>query len=185
MLITSSTVVGIDPSLTSLGIAGRRKDNILAHALSCKEFKGIRRIAYLRDKVSYWLDRYSPRLVAYEGYALGFRGKSNTIFDLGELGGTLKLLILERGIDILLVPPTSLKLFATGKGNADKESVAQAMERDEGVSFASSDQYDASALLLMGEAYLDSRKLPNDKTHFKRKAVQSCTFLQSFAKASN
>ena len=178
-LLSQSTVVGIDPSLTSLGIAARRKGDTFANCVGCKEYRGLRRIAFIRDAVARWLDIYKPSLVAFEGYALGFRGKSNTIFDLGELGGTLKLLILERGIDILLVPPTSLKLFATGKGNADKDQVAFAIKEALDVSYATSDQYDATGLLLMGEAFLDKRLLPRDRKHYKRRAIQSCQLLKA------
>lgn len=174
-----STVIGIDPSLNSTGIAARRLGLAFANCVGSQGYKGLKRIAYVRDAISKYLDVYRPSLVAFEGYALGFRGKSNTIFDLGELGGTLKLLILERGIDILLVPPTSLKLFATGKGNADKDQVSVAIGESLGVSYATSDQYDASGLLMMGEAYLDTRLLPRDRKHYKRRAIQSCTLLKS------
>ena len=88
-------------------------------------------------------------------------------------------MILERGIDILLVPPTTLKMFITGKGNADKEAVAIAVQNSLDVSFSTSDQYDAAGLLTMGEAYLDNRLLPRDRRHHKRRAIQSCSFLAS------
>ena len=176
------SVVGIDPSLNSLGLAARRTDGEhVAYAIASPNLRGEQRVAFLRDKVAGWLDRLNPSLVAYEGYALGFRGKSNAIFSLGELGGVLKLLILERGIDILLVPPTSLKMYVTGKGNADKDAVSNALRERIGVAFSTSDQYDATGLLLMGEAFLDRRKLPRDRKHHEYKAVKSCSFLQSFA----
>lgn len=175
---SSCTVVGIDPSLTSLGLAGRRNGVPFANALSSK-YKGFKRICDIHASVGRWLDYCAPSLVAFEGYALGFRGKSNTIFDLGELGGTLKMLILSKGIDILLVPPTSLKLFTTGKGNADKDQVALAVGREAEVSYGSSDQYDATGLMLMGEAFLDRRLLPRDRKHYRCRAIQSCLVLRS------
>lgn len=181
----SNTVIGIDPSLTSLGFAYRKGDKALAYCVSGGTRRGIRRIAYIRDAVSEALDRYNPSLVAFEGYALGFRGKSNIIFDLGELGGVLKLLILEKGIDILLVPPTSLKLFATGKGNADKEKVSLAVGSMLGVTFSTSDQYDAAGLMLMGEMFYSMRSrvalrgrgglLPH-----RKQAVEACTLIEAF-----
>lgn len=172
-------VMAIDPSLNSSGVAYRRRGTLVASCIGSGGHKGLRRIAYVRDCVAQYLDRVSPSLVVFEGYALGFRGKSNTIFDLGELGGTLKLLILERGIDILLVPPTTLKMFITGKGNADKAAVSIAVQRTLGVTFSTSDQYDAAGLFTMGEAYLDSRLLPRDRNNYKRKAIRSCSFLAS------
>lgn len=173
-----STVMGIDPSLNSLGIAYRARGRIMATCVTRGgNFRGMGRISVIKEALRTYLDMVNPALVAYEGYALGFRGKSNTIFDLGELGGVLKLLILERGIDILLVPPKTLKSYATGKGNADKQQVSLALKEELGVSFATSDQYDATGLLVMGEAYLNKRLLPRDRTHYKCKAIKGCAFL--------
>lgn len=172
-------VLGIDPSLTSTGVSYRRGNGkIQAYALGKKELKGMERIAFLRDSVHTYLVRNNPSLVVFEGYALGFRGKTNTIFDIGELGGVLKLLILERGIDILLTPPTSLKLFATGKGNADKNEVMLALREKLGVQFSTSDQYDATGLLVMGEAYMQKKHVK--LAAHEQKALNGCTLLRAF-----
>lgn len=181
--MTKPNVLGIDPSLTSTGVAYRRRDDkIVAYALGHRDLRGMERIAFLRDSVHTYLTRNNPSLVVFEGYALGFRGKSNTIFDIGELGGVLKLLILESGIDILLTPPNSLKLFATGKGNADKDQVMLALRKSLGVQFSTSDQYDATGLLVMGEKYLSlKRKQGNVKlAPHEQKALNGCTLLSAF-----
>lgn len=173
-------VMGIDPSLASLGLAYRGERGVVtAHALGHKTKKGQDRLVFMRDIVSRYLDLVAPELVAFEGYAIGFNNKnSNNILNLAELGGILKLLIFERGIDILLVPPTSLKLFATGKGNADKDKVRVAIQSDLQVSFSTSDQYDAAGLLVMGEAHLNPvRSLPRDRRHYKHKALKGCVVL--------
>lgn len=64
--------------------------------------------------------------VVMEGYA------SNAKFGrekLGELGGIVKLSHFEVfGRDPHVIPPTSLKKFVTGKGNAKKEEVIAAVE---------------------------------------------------------
>ena len=173
-------VVGIDPSLTSTGLALRDSAGRLkSYALGDSGLRGMPRLVFLRNAVSRHLDRLKPDLVVYEGYALGFRGKSNTIFDLGELGGILKLLILEKGLDILLVPPNNLKLFATGKGNADKGQVSLALETSIGVKFSTSDQYDAAGLLLMGEQYLKGSERGQLPAHCA-KALNGCTMLHGF-----
>lgn len=179
--MSKPVIVGIDPSLNSLGFAHRVNDQVLAFCIGSSKLRGLQRIKFLRDAVSEALDQYTPTMVAFEGYALGFRGKSNTIFDLGELGGVLKLLILERGIDILLVPPTSLKLFATGKGNADKDQVSVSVKALLGVSFPTSDQYDAAGLLAMGELYYSSRRLRRGGIlPHRKKALESCAVVKAF-----
>ncbi len=182
-------VIGIDPSLTSTGLAYREQGKVKAYCIGNPKLKGVERVRFVRNAVANALDRFTPDLVALEGYALGFRGKSNTIFDIGELGGAIKLLILERGIDILLVPPTNLKLFATGSGRPKgkgKEPVMLAIGERLGVKFSTSDQYDAAGLLVMGEQYhrKDSKISLRGRsvilaTH-ERKALNGCTRLAAF-----
>ena len=75
---------------------------------------------------------------------------ANRAFDLGELGGVLKLLVFEYRIPLLLVPPTCLKLYATGKGNADKGQVMVAMAKIRKRLFSCDDEADAYAA---GEHY--------------------------------
>lgn len=167
-----TNIIAIDPSLNSTGVAYRdAKGNIKSYCVGFKNLKGLGRIQAIRNAIDNALTRFSPEVVVYEGYAVGFRGKSNTLFDLGELGGVVKLLILEKGIDIFLVSPNSLKLFVTGKGNADKKEVALALEEELGVKFSTSDQYDAAGLLMMGEAKFLGGLTRDGKT-FRRRALQ-------------
>lgn len=174
-------VVGIDPSLTSTGLAIRaNSDKLLSYALGDASLRGVARLMFFRNAIERHIKRVSPDLVAYEGYALGFRGKSNTLFDLGELGGVLKLLILEMGVDILLVPPNNLKLFTTGKGNADKSQVSVAVGEALDVKFSTSDQYDAAGLLWMGETYRKFSGKPNGLPDHQAKALKGCTLLKGF-----
>jgi len=56
--------------------------------------------------------------VAMEGYAFG----SQMANMLGELGGMVKLTLLDFGIYPLIVPPTNLKKYVTGKGNGISKS---------------------------------------------------------------
>lgn len=72
-----------------------------------------------------------------------------------ELGGQFKLEIYRRGIDLILVPPTTLKLAFAGKGNADKPKMKAAgvslFDLDEDLN---DDEVDAYALRSLGEAML-------------------------------
>ena len=65
-----------------------------------------------------------------EGYSMGSRGK---IFQIGENTGILKHMLMKMDIPITLVPPTSLKKFATSKGNADKAKMVETFKQKTGV----------------------------------------------------
>lgn len=178
-----NSVVGIDPSLNSLGIAYRRADGaVYATCLHAgKTLRGPARLSALRDAVMYHIDQVvpvRPSLVVLEGYAMGFGARnSSAITGMAELGGVLRVALYEHQIRTMIVPPTVLKLFVTGKGNADKSAVAKALQNEFKFNFSKSDQYDASGLLIMGEAALNARLLPRDARHPRRKAMMGCAFL--------
>jgi Holliday junction resolvasome RuvABC endonuclease subunit len=60
-------------------------------------------------------------LVAIEGYSFGSK---NNQFQLGEVGGVVRLLLTQREISYLVVPPNVLKKWTTGSGTADKIAMA-------------------------------------------------------------
>lgn len=171
-------ILGLDPSLTSLGYAYGTPKAATVGTIIPKKVKGLQRLAYIRDEITDILDTEQPELVAYEDYSMGSRGKT---FHIGELGGVLKLALYERNIPILLVPPSSLKLFATGKGNADKDQVRVAMAKHRGWLFNSDDEADAYALLQMGLAYSDARQRPRDPRHFRHTALRGCMLVAASA----
>lgn len=170
----------MDPSLRGFGVAYRLTNGgVWATCITTpKGVRGMDRILHIEKVVAGLLDRYPPTLVAYEDYSYGAGPKSsNNIINLGELGGVIKRLLYTRGIAILAVPPTSLKMFATGSGRADKDAVGSFIQRTEGVTFATSDQYDAAALLKLGEAYLNARLQPRDRRHYQRRAIAGCSMM--------
>lgn len=71
-------------------------------------------------------DAYDEVHVAMEGYAMG---RTFNREKLGELGGVVKLAhATVFGTDPTVVPPTTLKKFVTGKGNASKKEVIAAVQ---------------------------------------------------------
>ena len=84
------------------------------------------------DHISQWaLDTVEDcDLVVMEDYALGAKGK---VFHIGENAGLLKWKMWRDKISFKLVGPTTLKKFATGKGNADKHQVHEAFVETTGL----------------------------------------------------
>lgn len=66
--------------------------------------------------------------VCIEGYAYSAQG--NRIFQIAENTGLLKYKLYQLGIPVTIVPPTEVKKFATGKGNADKNSMYSFFEAE-------------------------------------------------------
>lgn len=74
---------------------------------------------------SFFLDRMLEREVTnvfLEGYSLGSKGK---VFNIAENTGIMKYRMWSFGLTYETIPPTVLKKFATGKGNANKEKMQE------------------------------------------------------------
>lgn len=63
------------------------------------------------------LQKHKVTHVFLEGYSMGSKGK---VFHIAENTAMLKVGIHLAGIELESVPPTTIKKFATGKGNSDK-----------------------------------------------------------------
>ena len=67
--------------------------------------------------------------VYMEGYSMGSTGR---VFNIAENAGLLKHFLFRRCYDYTIVPPTVIKKFATGKGNANKQLLQDAFEEKTG-----------------------------------------------------
>lgn len=83
---------------------------------------------------SYFLDRIYERVnvtkVFIEDYSLGSTGR---VFNIAENTGILKYRFWNLGIEYAAVPPTVIKKFATGKGNANKEKMQETFEAENSI----------------------------------------------------
>lgn len=134
-------VLALDLSLTSTGVAhGGGTSRITPKC------RGVERLAEIRDAVKDLTLSISPDVVAIEGYAYA---RANQAHQMGELGGVIRLLLYDMGIKYREVPPASLKKWATGRGNADKETMLETAIRKHGFQGHGNDEADAWLLMLM------------------------------------
>ncbi len=104
--------------------------------------KGVERLDDLFSHVTAICKGYltGPRLVVVEGYSYGSTQGGPTA---GELGGVLRLAVHRANCPLLVVAPTSVKKYATGKGNAPKAAVVSAATQRADRSFSRDDEADA------------------------------------------
>lgn len=171
-------IVGIDPSLNGTALAVYLDDEVRTHRFPVKKLRAQARLHYIKQQVMPHIQ--NADLVVYEDYAMSAKGR---VFSIGELGGVLKLFCYEQGIDLLLVPPSSLKMFVTGNGGADKDMVVAAVAERYGVEAPSDDEADAVGLLKLGEAYTNRRKA-RAYTAKQRSAFEGCTYTEGSILAS-
>ena len=72
--------------------------------------------------------------IAIEGYAYSASGR---VFQIAENTGLLKYKIYQLGMPLTVIPPTEIKKYATGKGNAVKKMMYDSFTLETGCSLTS------------------------------------------------
>lgn len=100
---------------------------------------GDRRLVEIRARIDAMLPVTGA---AMEGYSFD---SPHRAFDLGEVAGVVKCLLVERGVPFVVVPPSTLKKFATGVSSASKDEMLGAARQFDA---AVEDDNQADALFL-------------------------------------
>lgn len=148
-------ILAIDPSLNSTGFAYTQDGTLFTGTIPVKNLRSSARLYYVLVEVIKLLDAIEPDAVIYEDYSMGSRGR---VFDIGELGGVLKLEMYGKGTPVVLVPPSTLKQFATGKGNAKKDAMREGLKDNFGYEILQDDEVDAALLYEFGVRYFEKGK---------------------------
>jgi Holliday junction resolvasome RuvABC endonuclease subunit len=153
--IKAPRVMGIDPALNSTGVVYPGPDGapvIQLYRPPKESADGMARIAWMRRWLSSLLRIVKPDVVAIEGYSFGSKGQA--VFNIGEFGGVMRFTIWEAGAAIVEVPPATLKVYATGSGNAEKDAMIAEAIRRLGYAGSNRDEADAAWLFAMAmDAY--------------------------------
>lgn len=150
-------VLGLDPSLTGTGLSVVDNDNLLfSECYKPKNKKGPQRLIEICHKISEVIDAYQPELICLEGYSFGSRGRA--LFQIGELGGLIRVMLHKTGIKWLEITPSQVKKFATGMGNCGKDIILQQVYRRWGMEFKTSDEADAFVLAKIGTILLGHKE---------------------------
>ena len=109
--------LGIDQSYSGFAITALQGDAHYTTVFS-SNMRGIKRLEDIRAHLIKSIEPFKIQDVAMEGYAFG----SQMANMLGELGGMVKLTLLDFNLYPLIVPPTNLKKYVTGKGTGVPKS---------------------------------------------------------------
>lgn len=171
--------VGIDQSLSGFGlvIINASSGEHFAHLGKFDRSKfvnDIDRLLYIEEWLHQYLVGWDLDEVCMEGYANGAKfGREKA----GELGHTVKrYLRVQHPQEFLpkVVPPTSVKKFATGNGSAKKNEMLLAVYKRWGVEFKDDNLADAFVLAKIADALAnpDTREL----TKYQEDALAKVTF---------
>lgn len=147
-------VVGLDLSLSCTGVAtGAGTHPVGAPALRSGGDTLVGRCLRIRQQIcDIVLDDGWPDLFVIEDLV----ARSQAAATLGVLHGVVRQWLWASNVTVLLVPPATLKKYATGKGNANKDLVRDAARDRLGLpAGVTSDEADAAWLRQIGLALHD------------------------------
>ena len=154
-------VYGLDPSLTSTGWASPDDQGAI-----CSKKKGMQRLQEIKLDVRELIP--DDAVVFIEGYAMS--KQTSHAHAQGELGGILRLDLFERDIPFIEVPPTSLKKYITGKGNANKAAIVSHATAVSGIVWdggSAEDMADAWSLRQFGCHILGAPEIERPKANLE------------------
>jgi Holliday junction resolvasome RuvABC endonuclease subunit len=138
--VSAPRVVGLDLSITATGWCGA-DGAVETWKLPAKRGDG--RLREIYNLVRSW--RLMADVVCIEDLPTHAHGAGIT----GMVHGVTRLALRQDDVPYVLVPPASLKKYATGKGNAGKPEMAVALYKRTGLELGDDNQVDAAWLRLM------------------------------------
>lgn len=154
------TVIGLDLSLTSTGVACRGE----TQAIKSKQ-KGEQRLIEIRDRILEFARSQDDPRVILEGFSYGSR--NSQAHAIGGLGWIVRVALYEAGIPWVEMAPTARAKLATGKGNSSKSQVVSALSARTGIVFNTDDEADAWLLEEAGLCHLGQPRYEWPKTHLE------------------
>ena len=145
--LNGAVAVGIDQSYSGFGMTAIDDHNGYYTEVHKLEGTGVERLAKARAIVINFVLNFEVKAIAMEGYAFG----SQMANMAGELGGVVKLSLYEYFIEPelaypLIVPPTSLKKYITGKGRVEKNQILLQVYKKWNVEFTDDNAADSYGL---------------------------------------
>lgn len=150
------SIIGLDLSLTSTGVAG----NGWTQRLKSPK-RGHERLETLRTAVLQLCSGID--LVVVEGPSYGSTGK--TFHQLAGLWWLVTHSLHMHGIPYAVAAPGQIKRYATGRGNADKDVVMREVTRRFDWFEGGNDEADALILAAMGHDHAGQPLAPMPATH--------------------
>jgi Holliday junction resolvasome RuvABC endonuclease subunit len=148
-------VMGLDLSVNGSGVCLPDGSTL---RIGGKTKEGDWRLIKIRDHIRMAVRTSYTRVVVMEGIRGHFPG--NTQARLGEVHGVVKAELMDLGVPYSVVNQATLKLFATGKGSADKLAMAAAARLSGHPGFSSDDECDAWWLWRAGLAHYGGDPYP-------------------------
>jgi crossover junction endodeoxyribonuclease RuvC len=174
--VTGICSVGLDLSLTGTGFTlkqGKEYKLELIKTSPKTAENDLARIIYIRDRIMKMIPEYVHIVAVEDFYIPQSKLQFNSCISLVKLGTAVRMALYERGLPMVIISPTSLKKFGTGKGNGPKGVVLREVYRQWGIEAMNDDNVaDSVVLSHMGEAMVNTMR-KNDLSHLLKYQVEA------------
>jgi crossover junction endodeoxyribonuclease RuvC len=151
--------IGLDLSLVGTGIVVIDDNKIILQQLikskpsGDKPINELRRIESIVERINEILQDYTPTLAVIENLAFMARN-TVALTQLAGLNYFVRSTLAIRGIPFYLCAPTTLKKFATGKGNCPKDNIMMEVYKHWHVTITNNNLADGFILARIGQCLL-------------------------------
>lgn len=148
-------VFAIDPS-TKCGVAVIDSGKKVAYTeeIEFKKLTGFPRIQAIIGRVMELMEEFKPDLVVIEEMFVGHASSAITIIQIGSM---LRYFLWQEDIKFIEIPPTVLKKFVVGSGNAKKEQMMMCVLKNWGHESKTNNTSDAVGLGMVGLCILGEK----------------------------
>lgn len=145
-------IAGLDLSILATGIAAHDSGEVLPWDIQTiappKGFAGMKRLDWLSREICNRL--LAADLIVCEDIAFSRNGASHS--EIVMLHGFIRRELWIDGRTLVVAAATTLKKFATGRGNAEKDQISKEVFRRWAIDTADNNQSDAVVLAQIGRA---------------------------------
>lgn len=165
-------VIGIDPSLTCTGIA--TADGCESIETKPEQWQGndLGRLLHIAHSIYIAAHDADAELAVLEDVA--FSRNTGKASDRAGLHWLIRNLLHQAGIPVAIVKPNTRAKYATGKGNAGKDTVLIEVVRRLPIQVLNNNEADAAVLLAMGLDHFGQPMVTMPATH--RAALEAVTW---------
>jgi crossover junction endodeoxyribonuclease RuvC len=154
--MTFLKVLGIDLSLTAPGVALAAAGELTTETVKIPTaMRGIERLEHIRAVLGDWAWGKGVALAVVEGPSYGSQAGQSGHHERAGLWWLVRVDLHRHEIPVAVVPPSTLKRYATGKGTAPKDAMTLAADRRfPAAGVSDNNSADAAFLAAMGARWL-------------------------------
>jgi crossover junction endodeoxyribonuclease RuvC len=158
MIDNDPVYVGLDLSLTSTGFCRRQdiKTTIETVKTVPKNFKNdLDRLIHIRDTLMSKIPANVKMICVEDFFVPHSAMQMGSAISLAMLGTTIRMALHERKLPFVIISPSQLKKFVTGKGVGDKSMILKEVYKRWGIEAGDDNQADATVLCYLAQALVE------------------------------